>query len=29
MPIGIRSSTADGAGKLAMHPWDEKYALGC
>jgi len=27
MPIGIRSWSPDGAGKMAKHPWDEKEAL--
>jgi len=26
-PIGTRSWTTDGAGKMAKHPWDEKEAL--
>jgi len=26
-PIGTRSWTTDGGGKIAKHPWDEKEAL--
>jgi len=26
-PIGTRSWTRDGAGKIPKHPWDEKEAL--